>query len=163
MISPGDIAKAALWVAEYEGPYHVSAGDPGGATAYGISLRYNSADFTDAQLQAISPESAAQFFIKRYCPKGAEALPSYLATPLMAFSVLEGPELAVKTLQRALGIKADGYIGPETAAESGKPAPKALLIAYFRECMERLHGRPDWSTNGIGWECRQMAASLEGV
>jgi lysozyme family protein len=158
-----DLDAGALWVASFEGPYHVSPGDPGGATAFGISLRYHAADFTDAQLRALSVNEAASFLAARYAPDSWLSLPSYLATPLIAFSVLEGPVQAAMALQRALGVHADGDVGPQTAAAALKPTPKALLTQFYRECMERLHTRPTWVLEGTGWECRQFAASLEAA
>lgn len=162
-MTPGEIAAAALWIAEYEGPYHVDPQDPGGATAYGIALRYHQQDFTDAQLRALTPEGAATFLASRYQPEGANLLPGFVATPLLAFSVLEGPIQAVRALQRAAGVKVDDQIGPATAAAVAALKPKTLLVRFFRACGERLRESDGWIRYGIGWECRQMAASLEAL
>lgn len=154
----------ALWVAHWEGPYHVDPKDPGGATAWGVSLRYNSDRFTDAQLKALTPDGAAKYFAERYWPAGADDLPDYLSIPLIAFSVLEGPTQAVRALQRALDIKVDGGIGPQTIASADTTAPiakrDAFLVAYFRACRQRLTHSADWALDGEGWEARQFAASL---
>ena len=77
--------------------------------------------------------------------------------------MLEGPQTAVKTLQTALGVGADGGIGSETEAAAGRQQPKLLLTNYYRECMRHLRTKPGWAAEGLGWECRQMAASLEGA
>lgn len=155
---------AALWVAEWEGPYHNDPVDPGLATAWGVSLRYNADHFTDAQLRALTPQSAAAYFIAHYWPAGADELPPYLATPIMSFAVLEGPTQAVYALQRALDVRIDGTIGPQTIAAAATTAPvakrDAFLTAYFRACRRRLAEAPQWLTEGEGWEARQLAASL---
>ena len=158
MISQGDIAAAALWVATYEGPYHDDPNDPGRATAWGLSARYTK--FTDAQLQAMTVTAAAQYYVENYAPKNYDLLPSYFATPLLAFAILETSQ-AVICLQRSLGVPMDGVIGNQTAAAAGRRAPKLALLNYFRECMRHLQTRPDWAAEGLGWQCRQFAASLE--
>jgi lysozyme family protein len=148
----------------YEGPYHFDPKDPGGITAYGISKRYHP-DLTDAQLRAFTPETAGQFLVAHYWLEGSgvAALPDCLVTPLLAFSVLEGPIQAVRALQRGIGVKVDDDLGPATAAAAAAMKPKALLTAFYRECMRRLHASPGWLRDGLGWECRQLAASFEGI
>lgn len=161
MISTGQTAAAALWVTGEEGPYHCDPHDPGGETAWGFALRYHPE--LAGKLKTLQQATAAQMLAEQYWPKGAEGLPSYLAIPILAFSVLEGPGQAAQCLQRALGIYVDGDIGAETIAAAEKPLPKALLVSFYRECMRRLHTRPTWVLEGLGWECRQMAASLAAL
>jgi len=160
MISPGQLSAAGLWVTSREGPYHVDPLDPGGATSWGISIRYHK-EFTDAQLRALTQTDAAAFLVKNYWPDHAEDLPDFLAIPLLSFSVLEGPTQAVMCLQRALVVHVDGGIGPQTIHAANLPTQEALLESYFGACMDRLHGRADWIREGTGWERRQFAASLK--
>lgn len=160
MISTSDITSAGLWVATWEGPYHVTPGDRGGPTAFGIALAYHK-DFTEAQLQAITVNEAATYLAAHYMPAHAELLPYAIATPLLAFAVLE-PAAAVKCLEAAVGDAQDGVIGPETArlaASLPTTGPDGLLVRYFRACMAHLSTRPDFATNAVGWATRQMAAS----
>lgn len=162
MISSGDLAKAGLWVTGREGPYHCDPLDPGGATAWGVAIRYHP-EFTDEQLRTLTQEQAAQIFVDKYWPSNASDLPSYLAIPLLSFSVLEGPLEAVETLQKALGVHVDGKIGQQTIHAASLPKPNTILEDFFRACMERLHNSPSWSRDGTGWECRQLAASLAAI
>jgi lysozyme family protein len=160
VISQGDIVASAIWVATYEGPYHCDPNDPGGATAFGLSIRYTK--FTDAQLRAITVADAAQYYVQNYAPKNYSLLPQYFATPLLAFAILETSQ-AVIALQRSLGVPQDGVIGNQTAAAAAREAPKLALLNYYRECMRHLRTRPEWPEEGLGWECRQVAASLEAI
>lgn len=161
MISAGDIANAALWVTGREGPYHFDPRDPGGETAWGFAVRYHPE--LKGKLQTLSQSEAATMLAQQYWPANASGLPSYLAIPLLAFSVLEGPGQAVMALQRALVVHADGAIGAQTVHAATLPNPKDLLESYFGACMDRLHESAGWSIEGIGWERRQMRASLEAL
>lgn len=153
---------AGLWVANWEGPYHFDPRDPGGATAFGISLRYNSAHFTDADLRRLTPQGAADYFAAHYWPENADEIPAYFSIPLLAFSVLEGPVQAVYALERALGVPVKGGIGPQTivAAASTTGKRDQFLTAFFRACRQRFTESPQWIRDGEGWEARQFAASL---
>lgn len=158
MTSAGDVAAAGLWVATFEGPYHCDPRDPGGATAWGVSARYHP-KLAD-QLKYMTVQQAAAILAQEYWPDGADALPSIIAIPLLAFAVLEGPLIAAQALQRSLGVSVDGVIGPNTVAATVSIKAPDLLLNFFRECMEHLHGKAGWALNGTGWECRQFSASL---
>jgi lysozyme family protein len=158
MITAGQLAAAALWVTEREGPYHNDPRDPGGETAWGFALRYHP-ELTGS-LQTLTQQQAAQMLAKQYWEASWNDLPSYLATPMLAFSVLEGPGQAAQCLQRALVVHVDGDIGEQTIHAATLPMPIALLESYFGACMDRLHVSPTWSRDGTGWERRQLAASL---
>ncbi len=163
----GDIAKAALWVAAWEGPFHDDPNDPGGATAWGVSLRYHP-DLTVDQLRQWTQVQGAAFLATHYWPKNADKLPVGIATAFLAFSVLEGPIEAVRQLQRATGAAVDGQIGPETVAAAARlplgwvsEMQPGLLVSFYRACMEHLQANsPNWSRDGAGWATRQMAASI---
>lgn len=160
-MSAGDVAAAALWVANFEGPYHIDPRDPGGATAWGLAVRYHPE--LASRLPTLSVDEAAAILATQYWPQDAEELPPVVCTPLLAFSVLEGPTAAAQTLQRALGVAVDGHIGPQTAAAATRLEPAVLLLNFFRACMEHLHEKPGWPLNGVGWECRQFSASVAAL
>lgn len=159
MILPGQISAAALWITGREGPYHFDLRDPGGETAWGLAAKYHPE--LAGKLQTLTQEQAAGILAEKYWPEGASDLPSVLAIPLLAFSVLEGPVQAVMALQRALVVHVDGGIGAQTVHAAQIPQPADLLESYFGACMDRLHESSGWARNGTGWERRQFRASLE--
>ena len=156
-ITLGNIAQAALWVTMREGSKYVEDPYP---SRFGISLHYHP-ELTEADVRAMTQQRAAQIMTAQYWPKGAEALPSCLAVPLLSFAVLDGPVSAVQRLQEALAVHVDGEIGAQTIHAAQLPAANDLLEVYFGACMARLHSSPRWLTDGLGWERRQMRASLE--
>jgi lysozyme family protein len=155
----GDITAAALWITGREGPYHNDPNDPGGETAWGVSAR----NHPGLVIANVTQPQAAQIFVEQYWPKGADQLPTYLATPLLAFAVLDGPVQAVMALQRALVVTADGAVGPQTIAAAASAKQNDLLETFFGACLTRLMQSPNWSTYGIGWARRQFAASLQAA
>ena len=155
MISPGDVAKAALWVTGREGAELTS--DPV-LSRWGISLAYHP-EIGAAGIRAMTQQRAAQIFVEQYWVAAWSGLPQYLATPLLSFSVVEGPEQAALALQRALVVKADGLVGPQTCAVAASANKAALLEAFFAECMARFKESPRWVLDDIGWCRRQFAAS----
>lgn len=162
-ISIAAVQQAALWVTGREGPYHCDPHDLGGATAWGVSIRYHGDDFTLAQLQSLSQAGAADYLAKRYWESAWNDLPSYLVTPMLAFAILEGTGQAAQCLQRALVVHVDGNIGAQTIHAAQLPKPDELLESYFGACMDRLHESPTWTRDSTGWERRQMRASLEAL
>lgn len=161
MISVADIDRAALWVTGREGPYHNDSHDPGGATAYGLAARYHP-ELAD-ELATITQQEAAEYLAAHYWGAPWNELPQYLVTPMLAFSVLEGPIRAAECLQRALVVHVDGDVGAQTIHAAQLPKPDALLEAYFGACMDVLHESNTWVRDGTGWERRQFAASLAAV
>lgn len=150
--------SAALWVANWEGPEVVT--DPW-LSCCGISIHYHP-EFTEAQIRGMTPEKAVPIFVKNYWPDGASQIPDFISIPLMAFSVLEGPSQAVFALQRALVVKVDGHLGPQTisAATSTVNKRDEFLEEFFGQCFGRFSQSPRWILDGQGWVTRQLAASL---
>jgi len=69
-------------------------------------------------------------------------------------AVNSGPSRGAKWLQAALGVAADGVVGPKTLAAAGRADPAwAIRMA----CDLRLHfllGLSTWPTFGKGWQRR---------
>lgn len=126
---------------------------------YGISQRYH----PNEDIRGMTLERAAEIFTGQYWPARADELPAYLAIPLMSFSVVEGPEQAVRALEASLGVTVDkGVIGDQTihAASTTLGQRDKFLVAFFRACRKRFAESPRWLLDGEGWESRQVAASL---
>jgi len=119
--------------------------DPGGATNYGISLRFLSKDgaidsdgdgFMDGDfdrdgdidaddIRGLTINQVADLYIKHFWnPHGISQLPPRMAIKVFDMAVNMGPVQAIKLLQRSLnflndaGLVEDGKIGPMTIRES---------------------------------------------
>lgn len=153
-----DIHQAALWVTGRESGTYTTDPWP---SKWGVSQHYHP-DLSVADIQSMTQAKAAALFVKSYWLPEWSALPTYLSIPMLSFSVLEGPGQAVVALQRALVVKPDGNVGPETlaAARTTENRRDQFLEAFFRECRKRFAESPRWILDGEGWVTRQFAASL---
>lgn len=146
--------KAFEIIIGHEGGYVWDKNDPGGETKYGISKRaYPNEDIKNLTLDR------AKFLYKRdyWDAVDAESIPG--AARLMVFdcAVNTGVGMAKKLLQRAVGTKDDGIIGPKTrAAISATPDLAMKFAGYWLQYYTDLSG---WPTYGKGWT-RRVANDL---
>ena len=138
----------------HEGGYVNDPRDPGGETKYGISKKaYPNEDIKNLTLDR------AKFLYKRdyWDAVEAESIPG--AARLMVFdcAVNTGVGMAKKLLQRAVGTKDDGIIGPKTRAAISNTPDLAMKFAGF--WLQYYTDLPGWPTYGKGWT-RRVANDL---
>lgn len=115
--------KAMKFVREAEGGYYNHPNDPGGETMYGITKR----DYPDLDIKNLSREKADEIFYNDYwVPSIAEKLPEPAYISYFDSAVNTGRTQANRFLQRALGVSADGVVGPITLKAVEKADPKDL-------------------------------------
>jgi len=69
-------------------------------------------------------------------------------------AINSGVGRASKLLQRAVGVAADGAIGPATLAAVANVNPRELATKVCEARMAFLQGLPTWETFGKGWARR---------
>jgi lysozyme family protein len=152
-----DFNKAIITVLKHEGGFCNDPDDPGGATSYGISLRFllkrgslklgdidGDGDIDIDDIREMSLEDAKNIYYKEWWQKYRYGQIDHqeLATKIFDFSVNMGSRQAHKLLQRALRacgmpVKDDGILGARSRAairlvtESGRG--DALLCALRSE------------------------------
>ena len=146
--------KAFQIIIGHEGGYVNDPRDPGGETRYGISKRaYPNEDIKNLTLDR------AKFLYKRdyWDAVEAESIPG--AARLMVFdcAVNCGLTAARKLLQRAVGTKDDGIIGPKTRAAISTTTD--LPMKFAGEWLTYYTNLPGWPTYGKGWT-RRVANDL---
>ena len=115
-----------------EGGYSDDPDDPGGATNQGITLAtfndYAGPGLTAANLQAMTDQERDQIYREGYWNTiEGDDLPLGIDLVLFDFGVNAGPDTSAKTLQTALGVTADGAIGPITLAAAQAASPLVLI------------------------------------
>ena len=148
----GDFNHCIDRILAEEGGLSDHPADPGGLTQYGISKRsyptLDIANLTLADAQAVYHRDYWQLIHGDQLPSGLDLL-------MLDCAINQGPVTAIKLLQRALRIRDDGLIGPQTlsAAEAAMPD---VLDAFAAERALRYELNPNEVTFGRGWYRRLL-------
>ncbi len=146
-------------ILQNEGGFSDNPHDPGGVTNLGVTIASWSSwigrPATIAEMRMLTPEQVAPLYERNYynashandCPSGVD---------LMVFddAVNTGPMRAIRRLQEAVGVSADGIVGPATLAAIRGCNPSAVIdkLADLRDDYYRQ--LPQFDTFGHGWLAR---------
>lgn len=143
----------------HEGGYVDHPKDPGGATNHGITHKtlaaWRGKPVTKADVRNLSRAEAALIYRAQYWrPILGDELPPGVDYALFDFAINSGPSRAVKTLQKLIGVPADGIMGAITldAVKKQEPAPLANKLCEVR--LAFLQSLKNWPTFGKGWARR---------
>ncbi len=150
----------------HEGGWADHPSDPGGATMKGITIgtysRYKKRDVSKAELKAIPDADVRRIYKAEYWDKvKGDDLPAGLDYVAFDGAVNSGPQRGGKWLQQALGVNADGRIGPQTLARAkalDAGGKRSVIEAACTARMTFLRGLRTFPTFGKGWTAR-----VEGV
>jgi lysozyme family protein len=94
-----------------EGGYSNDKADSGGETNFGISKKA----YPDLDIKNLTEAQARAIYEQDYSIKpGINKLPKIIQPFLFDYAVNSGPIIAIKALQRAIGVNPDGVVGPKT-------------------------------------------------
>jgi lysozyme family protein len=133
-------------VLRHEGGFNNVSGDPGGATNFGVSLRWLRAqglleeleheegDVTHDEIQAIKlmTVAEAEAFYQRFwwdAYKYGTIIPQAVATKIFDMSVNLGAPRAHRMVQKALQLDQDGILGPKSMAELNTMSSLTVIIS----------------------------------
>lgn len=163
MASDERFQRCLTAVLRHEGGYVDHPSDPGGATNMGITRKTLArwrkvspwTDLPKSSVASLKRDEAALIYRANYWnPSKAGDMPAGIDLALFDFAVNSGPDRAVRTLQAALGVAADGEVGPVTLAAL-RAADLARLTKDF--CDRRLaflNGLSTFAVFGRGWTRR---------
>jgi lysozyme family protein len=161
--------KALERILKHEGGYVNHPRDPGGATNLGITQRTLDAarmQMMDAGLPAnvrdLTRKQAGDIYWRFYWTPAAYIAGDYadfaLKFQLFDAYVNHSPSTVVKLLQRAVGAKDDGVMGPQTRAArhlfSQKNGDVVLAVAFLAERFRHWTNQPTFDDFGKGWTRR---------
>ncbi len=156
-------ARCLDHVLEQEGGYVDHPNDPGGATKFGIThktlARWRKVSpwwkLPKAEIKALGRPEAGQIYRSAYWTRvrGAD-LPPGLDLALFDYAVNSGPIRAIKALQRLLGVKADGFIGPLTLTAIRGRRASDLIAALCDARLGFLKRLATFAVFGRGWSRR---------
>lgn len=140
-----DFEHAWPVILRHEGGYSNNPNDPGGATKYGISLRWlkgmgllgdvnHDLRVDIADIQALTPETAATFYRVQWWDRyGYGRFPNQIiATKLIDTAINLGAPKAHRIAQESCGCVADGILGSNTV-QAVNVAVEPIFINRYRD------------------------------
>lgn len=171
--------RAHAWIRRIEGGYTDNAADPGGATYAGVTLRTVQGDLefdldgdgdVDAQdIRALAghPAKVEAFYRTRFWDiVHGDELPPHLALFAFDSAVHHGPRAGVVLLQRGIGLRPDGIVGPETLGKAQHAWNSGLedCLVERAELFAKIHAaRPASIVFRRGWSRRLFALQQEAL
>ena len=148
---------------KHEGVYSSRESDPGNwtggkigvgdcnGTKYGISA----AAYPELDIENLTQEDAADIYIADYlAPIKAHHFEDGVAYQMLDFAVHSGPGTAKRQLQEAIGVTADGHIGPVSLAAMGQYSEAGLIMILLSKRLNYLTRLYNWTTESRGWARR---------
>lgn len=158
--------EALAHVLKYEGGYVNHPADPGGMTNLGVTKRvweeWTGRPATEADMRALTPAMVSPLYKKRYWDAvRGDDLPSGVDFCVFDCAVNAGVGRASRFLQQAVGVTADGQIGPKTL-EAVTAMPADQIIEKFCDLREAHYkSLSTFATFGKGWMNRLNAVEAE--
>lgn len=144
---------------ENEGGYSNHPNDPGLETMYGITEKVARAWGYTGKMKDLQLDTAKQIAKALYwTPNRCDQLP-----PAIAFHVFDtayNGGAAVRWLQQAAGVSADGIIGAKTIAAVREANPAALVMAFNALRLNYLANLKTWPDFSRGW-VRRIIRNME--
>ncbi len=153
--------RAVAFILKWESGLVDDPQDPGGLTNFGIALNRHP-ELTREDILNMTPARAAEIY---HGPEywGAiqgDQLPPIIQLPMLDASVVEGPETAIRCLQRALEVTDDGVLGPITLKQATVMAGDGLVQNIGAERIVQMSKTGNWPHDRRGWARRVIAASI---
>jgi len=146
---------------KHEGGFSDHAADPGGKTRFGITEAVAREVGYRGDMRELPLDLAKRIYKDRYWDAvRAEELPEAIRYAVFDAAVNSGPSQAIRWLQRAVGVRDDGVIGPQTIAAVRAADPQALLRRMLSARLRFMTDLPAWPTFGRGW-ARRIADLME--
>lgn len=167
-VSPSRFDHAVEQVLTHEGGFVRHPGDPGGATKFGITRetlsRAKGRPASVSDVRRLSRKEAIAIYRRLFWTAvRADELPPGLDLAVFDLAVHSGPGRAVRALQTALGVAADGIAGPATL-EAARKADVAQIIRRLTNARLGFLGRlATWPVFGRGWRRRVLAVEQEAL
>jgi len=148
--------RALAAVLKSEGGFVNNPKDPGGMTNLGVTIKtwesFVGRNVTEKEMRNLTPEMVGKMYQQKYWNAvKADDLPEGVDYLAFDFAVNAGPGRAAKLLQQAVGVTADGAIGPATLKAVAAMQPADLIEKYSAAKEAFYRSLPTFETFGKGW------------
>ena len=145
----------------HEGDFSDHAADPGGKTRFGITEAVARQAGYTGDMRALPVDLAKRIYLDSYWrPVRADDLPPGVRYIVFDGAVNSGPAQSALWLQRALGVTADGVIGPRTLAAAYAKDAQQLKTAILAQRLRFMTSLTNWPAFSRGW-ARRIADLME--
>lgn len=155
-------------VLKHEGGYIFHEKDPGGMTNLGVTKRvweeWVGHEVDEKAMRALTPALVAPMYEMKYWRTSyCEKLPRGLDLLVFSMAVNAGSGRSVKLLQEAIGVVADGVIGPRTMARINEANVETLIDKFSEARRAFYRGLKTFPVFGRGWLNRTDKERLEAL
>jgi lysozyme family protein len=155
-------------VLKHEGGYVDHPKDPGGRTNLGVTQRvweeWVGHEVDEKAMRALTPAIVAPMYEMKYWRTSyCEKLPRGLDLLVFSMAVNAGSGRSVKLLQDAIGVVADGIIGPRTMARINEANVETLIDKFSEARRAYYRGLKLFPVFGKGWLNRTDKERLEAL
>lgn len=154
---------------DIEGGYVNHPEDNGGPTNMGITIRTfrhwrNDQSLGIPELKQLTKQEAREIYKNNYWDAvSGDTLPPGVDLVVFDGAVNSGPSRSIKLLQQALGVTADGVIGPITRYELAQADKQELIEKIIDTRLTWLKTLSDWKHFGRGWTNRLVKLEKEAL
>jgi lysozyme family protein len=150
-----EFEQAIVKVLAHEGGFVDHPDDPGGATKFGITEAVARRVGYRGNMRDLPLDLAKQIYRREYWDAmRADELPAEARYVLFDGAVNSGVAQAARWLQRAVGVPADGVIGPKTIAAAAAIDGARLKAAVLAQRLRFMAGLAAWPSFSRGWAMR---------
>lgn len=151
--------QSFAYVMENEGGFVNDPDDPGGMTNHGVTKAtyeaYVGHSVSESDMRSLTVDGVKPLYKTGYWDKVAgDEMPSGVDYALMDYAVNSGVSHAVKALQAALNVPADGVLGPLTLKSAQEANPVSLVDKLCQARLQFLQGLNTFNKFGKGWTTR---------
>jgi lysozyme family protein len=155
-------------VLKHEGNFVNHPKDPGGMTNLGVTKKvwedWIGHEVDEKAMRALTPAIVAPMYEMKYWRTSyCEKLPRGLDLLVFSMAVNAGSGRSVKLLQEAIGVVADGVIGPRTMARINEANVETLIDKFSEARTAFYKGLKTFPVFGRGWLSRTDSERLEAL
>lgn len=148
---PDNFNKAFEALIGNEGGYVNNKGDPGGETNWGIAKR----SYPNVNIKALTLEDAKVIYYKDFwLVSGSEFMSYAVVYEVFDAAVNHGISRAIKLLQQAVKVEADGVSGRNTINAARVMDESDVLLRFNAFRLKFYTGLKTWPLFGKGWANR---------
>lgn len=141
-----------------------TGGHAGAGTLKGTKYGVSAAAYPDLDIANLTLQQAHDIARSKYwTPAGCDQLPPGVALCVFDFAYNAGVRESVRVLQRTVGAKEDGDMGPMTLLAVHEIDPRILIARFTTERINAYMKMSTWSTFGHEWSQRADATCARGI